>query len=82
MGATSLPRRPIHEYRIYSSVARKICHQNKNLKSGCALYTNASREKVKQNVIPIFNQKSGVCVIHQCLLYSKKYGMYGMSASW
>ena len=32
--------------------------------------------KVKQNFIPIFNQKLGVRVIHVCALYSNKYGSY------
>ena len=41
----------------------KIFYQNKNPKSGCTLYTSANREKIKQNCIPIFNQKSGVCII-------------------
>ena len=31
--------------------------------------------KVKQNFIPIFNQKLGVRVIHVCALYSNKYGI-------
>ena len=35
---------------------------------------SASQEKVKQNFIPISNQKTEVHVIHECALYSNKYG--------
>ena len=52
-----------YNYHIYLSITRKIFYQNKNSKYGCALNTSAGREKVKQNFIPIFNQKSGVLVI-------------------
>ena len=51
----------------------KRCDNEKRLPV-LVLYTSASREKVKQNFIPIFNQKLGIRVIHECVLYSHKYG--------
>ena len=32
-----------------------------------------NQEKGKQNIILIFNEKSGVHIIHECTLYSNKY---------
>ena len=63
-------------YHIYLSIMHKIFYHNKNSKSGCALYMSESQEKGKQNFILIFNQKLGVCFIHECALYSNKYGRF------